>query len=270
MTFNKPSNIRYTDMCILIDKTVFEGDYNEPLIYEYIYHIINMLAHKLEFFKHADDYDQFSLYLASVVYMRLINKKKPRIKSILNYIKRIIGLRKITYEEKFILPSSQKDIQLYSFNNYDLANYLIDESSEYDALAYNDLIEHIDLIVYNYIKKIPYRKDSSEWHNIYISVVLTLLNMLTLNSAQERKLTEALPHNKEEVSNKIYQELRHAPAILYHLEDSFQPYIKVLATEIKHAISSELSSEYHYFISSEATLKNLLAASCLESNNNED
>ena len=251
------------------ERIKLESEYNEYLIYEYIYHIINMLAHKMKFFDHADDYDHFALYLASIIYMRLINRKKPRIKSILNYIKRVIGVRKITFQEQFLLPSTLKDTKVYSFDNYALMNYLVDESSLYDSTAFNDIVYSLEDIVYIYLQKIPFKRDSVEWYNIYISVILTLLNSITPTDLQMKKIKEALPKNKDEVIDKIYKELRNAPAILYHLDNSMQPYIKALAVEIKHAISAEMSRECKYFISPDNTLKNLLINTYTESDPNE-
>ena len=112
--------------------------------------------------------------------------------------------------------------------------------------------------IYIYLQKIPFKRDSVEWYNIYISVILTLLNSITPTDLQMKKIKEALPKNKDEVIDKIYKELRNAPAILYHLDNSMQPYIKALAVEIKHAISAEMSRECKYFISPDNTLKNLL------------
>lgn len=97
MTYKKPADVTYTDMCIYVDENVYRDDLTEieqEQIYIYIYHICYMLACKGKYFKTFEDYDNFALYTAAKLYARLIDARQfedppklNKIKSILNYAK---------------------------------------------------------------------------------------------------------------------------------------------------------------------------------------
>ena len=111
MTYSNP-NIKYTDMCIYIDAHAYEEDRNDDLIFEYLYHITKMLAHKSNYFNKPKYYDDFGIYAAGKLFLRLINPKQfdinpdtglPRltkIKSILNYAKTKIYPLKVEFEQE--------------------------------------------------------------------------------------------------------------------------------------------------------------------------
>lgn len=268
MIYNKPKNLKYTDMCIYIDTHIYDK-YDENLVYQYLYLIIHMLARKMKYFEHSSEYDEFSLYLASRVYLRLINKSNPPIKSVLNYIKRIIGVQKITWQKEVAIPYQKEGTQIYYFNNHSIADNLVDLSSLHDRQAYDEIINSLDNLIYNYLIKIPFKKYSAEWYNIYISVLLTLLNSITLTQNQKVTIAESKGLSKDHIVNRIYMELRNSDPILYHLDNSFKPYIKVLSIQIRHLIANELSQENQYYISPENIMKNLLVSEYTESNPNE-
>ena len=104
MIYQKPKDVTYTQMAMFIDKHAYdENSTNElnNLIFEYIYHLVEMLAYKAKFFNRYSYYDDFAIYVASSVYLRLKNPKQfeydnngnpklKRVKSILNYIKTIL------------------------------------------------------------------------------------------------------------------------------------------------------------------------------------
>lgn len=269
MTYQKPENIKYTTMCIYIDENIPKGTYDEALVYQYLYHLTYMLARKMNYFDHNMDYDHFSLYMASKLYMRLTNPNKPRIKSVLNYLKRIIGVQKITWQEQFGVQYYKEGNQLFFFDNHDIANALVDEVSIYDKKSFDTIIPGIENIIWSHLKKIPFKKESPEWYNIYISVVLTLIDSITPNQDQRERIDQATKGVKEHALLGIYKTLRNKDPILYHVDPSLKSYIKVLTMEIRHAIAAEFSDEYMFYISPEDVMKNLLVETYTESNPNE-
>ena len=74
--YKKPNNVTYTQMCIWIDANAYKEDCNEELLFEYLYHISRMLAYKRRFFDRADYYDDFAIFMATRIFMRLKNKKQ--------------------------------------------------------------------------------------------------------------------------------------------------------------------------------------------------
>jgi hypothetical protein len=90
---------------------VYREDLSEDedkLIFEYLYHLIEMLAYKAKFFSRYQYYEDFALYAASDIFIRLKNPKQfeydgngnpklKKIKSILNYIKAVLYAKKVDF-----------------------------------------------------------------------------------------------------------------------------------------------------------------------------
>lgn len=268
MTYTKPDKVRYVDMAIWIDEHAYSDHYDENTMYQYLYHLSNMLAHQACYFNKSEDYDQFSLFSASRLYLRLNNPKQfeyteqgsPKmepIKSILNYIKKVLYPYKVDFEAEFNL-NNEKDIQIISTGTFDLGSYLVDTASVYDQLGFSLSTYDLSKVIKTHLCKIPYKKNSPEWINIYLSCMLTLLDSITLSKHQTLRYNNS-KRDKTELLEKIYAELRHNPPILYHLDKSMSNYISVLVNEIRHAIAAEFSWESDYYISAEHLMKTFLA-----------
>ena len=80
MIFQKPRKVSYVDMCIYVDNKVQQDalmDEEASLCYQYLYHIIYMLAVKQKYFHKEEYYDEFAITLAGDVFHRLfINQQK--------------------------------------------------------------------------------------------------------------------------------------------------------------------------------------------------
>lgn len=269
MTYNKPSGITYTEMAIWIDANAYEASCDDAMLYEYLYHLSNMLAHEGNYFNRVHYYDDFSLYCASKLFMRLRNKKQdlpednpnklPQIKSILNYMKKLMYPMKVDFEQENYCQSDEENGTLY-VSNFDLGQYLSDEATIFNQMEFSYTLSSVSMIVKSHLQKIPYKKDSPEWLNIYVSCMLTLLNSITLSNFNKARASK-LRRNSEQIIDKLYVQLRYEDPILYHLDSSMSNYIKVLVNELRKVISSQLSFELHTATSSEDTTKNLIIAS---------
>lgn len=253
-------------MAIWVDEHAYSNNCDENTLYEYLYHLSNMLAHQSAYFSKADDYDQFALFSASRLFLRLNNPKQfeydadghpcmEQIKSILNYAKKVMYPYKVDFESEFNLVN--KDIQVISAGNFDLGSHLMESTSLFDQLHFSFVFSDIVGIVRAHLSKIPYKKNSSEWMNIYLSCMLTLLDSITL-SKKDIERYELSKRDQVKLLEKIYTDLRYAKPILYHLDESMQNYITVLVNELRHVIASELSWKSDYYISPEDSMKNLL------------
>jgi len=110
MLYKKPNNLKYTTMAIYIDENIYKPDHDQETIYKYLYFLAIMLAHKENLFNIEDEYEEFAIYYASQLYLRLTNKKQfeyndagepklKRVKSILNYMKSTIGQRAAEFDK---------------------------------------------------------------------------------------------------------------------------------------------------------------------------
>lgn len=269
MTYTKPLDVTYTQMAIWIDEHVYTKNVDESLLYEYLYHLSNMLAGQASYFSTALEYDHFALYSASRLFQRLYNPKQfelddnqqpkmKQIKSILNYIKKVIYPYKVDFEMEFSIENKNMDV--IQVGSFDLGSHMIESASLFDRLEFSVSIDSIASIVRSHLKKIPKRKNSSEWTNIYLSCMLTLLDSITLTRAMLSKY-DALKLKKEEYLDSVYEELRYQKPTLYHLPDSMSNYIRVLVNELRHVLASELSWKSDCYIPADASMKSLICTS---------
>lgn len=275
MIYKKDPKIKYTDMCIYIDTHIYSGDYDEEKVYKYLYFIISMLAHKAKFFKKAEDYENFSLYMATHIYNRLTNPKqfqldengKPKIekiKSVLNYIKKIINPIRINYQQEFYDQSISvvSDSEAKYYEQFSLANKLSQNTSYESMRAFNDCFEDIVLTIRKFLEKnLPYKKDTKVWQNIYLSCLLSFINSITISNAERNRINAlATDFKKIKALEKVYevQSRDENQIILYHIDPKLKDFIVVLMRRLKSAIAKDLSIALHTYITSDENLKNIL------------
>lgn len=258
MLYTKPKDIRYVDMCIFIDEKVKEGNPSKKdidLIFEYLYHLSFMLAHKHKYFNEAHYYEEFAIYFATEVMYRLFYNPKlgkvdengdpilTPIKSVLNYMKAILYGRKCAFEST---NYSQKIIkEKHDFNyssniNSKLKDTLV-YSIETDIEIYlKTLSKEIKNIVYS---SFNYKNEKVLLKNIYISCLLSVVNSFTFTEVDLDKIdsTYSLPESKYKYINKLYKRNRDQCIILYNLPDSYYNYIKVTVNRIFNKLHDDIT-----------------------------
>lgn len=254
MLFSKP-NIKYTDMCIYVDDIVNKGEPTEQELnkcFEYIYHIGFMLAHKHKYFNKSYYYEEFALFLATEVMYRLFFNPKlnevddngepylTKIKSVLNYMKAIIYGRKVEFEQQNYSQQLSKHSDGSNFS-YAYNEDLYKSLKETDVTLYlNSLSTTVKHLVY---KNNFYKNDKLLMKNIYISCLLTVLNGLTFTKQDTDKLhnTYSSIDSKYRLLGRLYSKNREEALILYHLDDEFKDYIKILSNKVYKQIKNDLS-----------------------------
>jgi hypothetical protein len=252
-------------MCIWIDTNAYEDSCDEVLLYEYLYHLVNMLAHEYKYFTKVDYYDEFSLFCASRLCLRLKNPKQfefteagtprlTRIKSILNYIKTVIYPYKVDFEQEYYSHDID-DLVTLGDNNFDFGEYFGEECKIFSNLDFSLSLGDLTTVIRSFLRKIPRKRNDPEWHNIYLSCLLTILNSIT---ASKEQLSEVVEKDTLTRLNRLYALLRTKEPILYHLDVSYTNYIKTLVAEIRQLLTRELTIELHTYIPTEVSLKNLI------------
>lgn len=244
MFYSKPKDVTYTGMAIFIDNhplfNIKEIDEKlENKIFEYLYHLGYMLSVKKCFFTKSSDYDNFSLQLATTLFFRL---KKAQIKSILNYMKAIIGFKKIEYQQaNFSQVIEEKPVEIVS--KYSFAQKLSDSTRDIERIDFECSLYTIHNSIKAFLRKIPYSQHSAIWSNIYLSCLLTLLDQITLTNYDKSRIDNGQFINYTESMRQscLHKESKNTKAILYHLDESMNNYIIVLVREIKQYIANELS-----------------------------
>ena len=257
MTFTKPNNIRIVDMCIYIDNNAYTENADPNIIYEYLYHIVYSLAKKNNLFNNYSYYDDFALYCANKLYFRYTNKKQfeinedgtpklEKIKSVLNYIKTVLYPLKVDFEQSEYCQTISKETYAEE-TNYNFDNLISKTISGLHLSDFKFLMQDVGNTCKAFLSTIPYDKNSKEWINIYVSVMLTFLNYITLSNKTLDKLQNLHLHNNlnYEHIEQGYEKESIKQAVLYHLPDSMSTYITVLARELKNIVAKDLSDILH-------------------------
>lgn len=268
--FQKPEDVRYVDMAIYIDEHIYEENFDANLIFDYIYQLINMLAHKASLFKNKQYYEDFALKSATSIYMRLTNKKQfefdekgepklPKVKSVLNYIKKTLYAMKVDFEQEEYEKVQPELEAAYSYSeDYSLHNHLMESVDRLRVTDFSICMHDICKTIKRYLSHIPYRNDRAVWENIYLSCLLSLLNSITLSNKNKKRISRLGERATSEIIYSIYEQERIDQVILFRLDESMRGYINILTNSIRHLIAKDLASCLDIYVPSEVGIQNLL------------
>ena len=261
MTYTKPSNVSYTDMCIYIADNIYTDHYKEELVFEYLYHIVLMLALKAKLFTRNCYYDSFAIFAASRIFFRLTNKKQfdlddsgqpvmKRIKSVLNYTKKTLYYLKVDYEQREYSQSLVSD-EVNTTYNYD--NVVRDSVRNLSLVEFEMTMNDIAKTCKMFLKTIPYKQSSADWMNIYTSVLLTFMNSITIRNKNLRRIDHLSSTNRLKDSNlqDMFLVEKYEKPILFHLDETMSDYITVLTRQLRKIVAKDLSSIIHTNVSDE-------------------
>ena len=293
VTFNKPKGLKYTDMCIYIDKNlplIVEQGKNptvEDKIYEYLYHIVYALARKGMYFRHFKDYDEFALFAAGDFFMKLRKKQRDAgkvirgkevkpVKSCLNYIKAVIYPFKVNYQNASFSGVFNPEV---GYDTGTLNSILKDKiRTSYNSdleTCFTDNIKRVPQMLLDILKRSPYRNDKILIHKLYMSCIMTLIDEFTLKNSVKRRLGnqkfkgdlhKAGNFEKAYLANKSSEN-----PIMWHLEESgLEDYVKFLVRKIKLDFSKELHEDIHKFDLSDNLIDDIISSSYLGSTEPEE
>ena len=267
MLFKKPSNLKFTDLCIFIDENVpniitpGENPELENTIYNYLWLLVKALAIKKCMFKNFEDYDLYSFYAATRLFTALrknqLNQGKVikgklirPIKSCLNYTKALLYPMKIEYqrenfreviEEEFV--STKFDALAYKEQLKNQARDNAEVTRTFKEYVQNELANS-STILDEILQKSPFNRSTTEYKNLKISILLTSVYVLK---------------NKKKLNASAAQTV-----ILWHLPKSMSNYTKILVKEFFMAIKQEVIDCYQTADLSESELETVLAAATEE------
>jgi hypothetical protein len=269
MLWKKPSNLKYTDLCIYIDENVpkivnpGENPELENTIYNYLWLLVKALAIKKCMFTDFKDYDMYAFYAANRLFFALrknqLNQGKTikgklirPIKSCLNYTKALLYPMKIEYqresfkeiiEEEFV--SKKFDAFAYKEQLKSNAKSTIGVTRQFKEYLYETLGQNSQILE-EVLQKSPFNKSTPEYQNLKISILLNSIQILK----SKKKL---------EVGNQSI--------ILWHLPKSMSNYTKILLKEFFMALKLEIMDCYKSSNLTDNDLENILM-SAMEGNNN--
>lgn len=250
-------------MCIWVDENAYTDNVDEVRLYEYIQVIIDTQAKKKKFFKYKDEYFDFSVYFATKLFMRYRDKRQDnvdeggnreldRIKSVSNYVQQTIFFNKLLFmkEEK---NAGRSCAQYDAGSNYCLKDSIAETLNQLKSIEFSSAMNNVADTARKFISKIPYKNGSIEWHRIYMSCLLTIMNYVTLSSEREKRVTRSNGGGQINYRciNKQFQSERLSGVKLYRLDSDMSQYIYVLTNKLMKEIAHDLSETLGCYIPSE-------------------
>lgn len=271
MTYKKPLGVRYTDMAIWIDENAYKDSCDDELLYKYLYLLSEMVAGKHRFFTKASYYDEFSLYCATHLFTRLKNKKqyeidengKPKlnkIKSILNYINRTIYARKTDFEQENF-NQTYKSYEDCDVHEIDRDRMLLAYKSyhDYNGCEFSMCLETLPRCVFETCKRTPYYGVKGVFRDLYVSVLLTILNQITISDCDAWKIAHKCGSSDEFLADKVYNSKNPMDSVVaYGNCKKLKNYILFLANRSKKTLARDLSAVIHSWEPSDAVIDNLI------------
>lgn len=271
MIFVKPEGLRYVDMCIWIDENAYKEECDDNKLFEYLYFIAIMLAHKAKYFYKTKDYEDFAIFMATRAYFRLRNSKQyqynddgepkmTKLKSILNYMKSILYPCKVDFQQQFYAQTKVEIDDLDYHSEYSFSDKLNDTVDELTRVEFSICLSDTHKSIREFLKKIPYKTNSSEWQNIYMSCLLSFLNSITLSNDDVSRIANYQNISRREIEsvNRLCEQQLEDNIILFHLDNNMKNYIAVLVREIKHIIALELSKDLKTYVPAHQGVESLV------------
>ena len=273
MIFVKDANVRYVDMAIYIDNHIYTDNYDEELIYQYLYFLIYMLAKKRRYFNSEKVYDDFAIWLATNLYVRLTDKRQfeenaklEKIKSILNYIKGILFAKRVEYNLQIGYQATSGKLQSKNPEHVE-GNALFEYYRPAIQSANNDIIQQFIFELFETIpemflqelKKSPYKNNPRMMSALYLSCMLTFVKSTTPSNQELDKLSRSVHKNlNADLSKVISRSVDEI--VLWDLPEYLRDYIKLIYKRVKKEVVNEIKDSVSRHSLSEKDLEAVLNA----------
>lgn len=277
----KPYNMKYTDLCIYIDNTVYDRDENNnPIglrdlsnievekVYNYLYNIIYALSLKKKLFTKSKDYDDFSIEAAGTIYLRLTAKnqnynqdaiKNKAIKSILNYIKSTLPFMAITWRNTYYCDTINPDIDSLE-DTFGAQCYVYKQASaesNYNRKkAFQDLFADFPKYIKESLANSIFKKNNILKYEITLSEYLSILNLLTL----EHKFKDISDNRK---CTKIENQFNNRKDYIINYSNNPMVTKEIIDLQLRKTLfllEDEKNSIDSYYTPSDQELNNILSS----------
>lgn len=280
---SKPSNLKYTDLCIYIDKTIYNRDENnnpislremsyveQEKVYDYLCNLIGALTYKNKYFLNAKDREEFITDFATELFLRLTNKSQnflmaPNeksnkknlrpIKSILNYIKGCLNFSIMDYRNahyKEIIDPQYNDMEEFNGCREYLENYVrSDYQRDYQELL-EEQIKNIPFFLKTILDNSMFKHNVIERHNLELSILLTLHSMVSLpNKINKQDIAKQRVQLNSQLNNwknnvvlwKVTESVTKELVILYIQKLFSKIYSEVSKTEDEEYLPEDIVKE---------------------------
>lgn len=225
-----------------IEKLRNPGQYPEVenKIYNYLWLLVKALAIKKRMFQNFEDYDPYAFYSANRLFFalrkNLVNTGKVikgklirPIKSSLNYTKTLLYPMKIEYQREAYREILDEEFITKKFDSFAFKQKLQESarSSQLGAELFPaylcDLFKTIPSILNKVLETSPFKKETTEYKHIRISILLNYLNNIQLNKLATKESTTI---------------------ILWKLPKTMTSYMRILIKEFTTDLKKEIMDCY--------------------------
>lgn len=264
-------NERVVDLCIWVDANAYKEDVDKEKLFDSLYQIVCSIAIKNKMLQNWNDYQPFSLYAASRLYLRLTNpkqfdvtlpKRMKKIKSILNFIKKtmhpmIVDFQNQDFQQNFtpgLHGNTVEDIR------HRIITKARNQSSQLLRIDFEYYLNRICETVKSFLNELPYSNDKLMYHRLYVSCMMTLLNQITLSNQNKDRMRkrEDRGFKTEDFLQKAYQEEIQYSVVLYHLDNSMYNYVATIVNRLKKLIIKDLKDLIGSHEPSDAVIQSIL------------
>lgn len=261
MQWKKDPSLKYTDLCIYIDKNIEKlrnpGEYPEVenTIYNYLWLVVKALAIKKSMFQNFQDYDPYAFHAANRLFFALrknlqnqgktVKGKVIRpIKSCLNYTKALLVPMRIEYQREAYREILDEEFTSKKFDaalfKEQMSDYIANDQSNTRMLHtyLTESLKGCTTLLDEVLDKTPFHKDSSEYRRMRISVLLNCIQNLKTKGRM-------VPDNNGTI-------------ILWRLPKSMAGYIKILIKEFCNELSKDIKDSYNEAALDQATIDKIL------------
>jgi hypothetical protein len=226
----------------------------ENTIYNYLWLLVKALAIKKCMFNDFPDYDGYAFYAANRLFFALrknqLNQGKVikgklirPIKSCLNYTKALLYPMKIEYQRETFKEIIEEEFVSNKFDSFAYKEQLKSNTRENSGVTrqfkiyLHETLRKNAKLVDRLLEKSPFRKGTSEYQNLKISIILNSIQILKNNK-------------KLDVANQSI--------ILWHLPKSMTNYTRILLKEFFTLLKLEIMDCYKEADLSDLDLDNIL------------
>lgn len=254
MTFKKPTGVKYVQMCIDVDRLESKWSPENPftkeeeeLIYQYVYHLYYNFACRERYFNKMEEYDEYALFCAAKAWSRLTDASKPRLKSILNYIKKT----KYGWKRKFQRETYQQILSNKYTKGFDYITFKEQYKSsirqrhreKLENSVYDDL-RNIPIILRNIVEESPYGNDPEISDKLYISALISYI----------KEIKEAI--NCKNIEKYSYKYINNPT--LWRLDSSYKNTVNLIISKLKTIMTGNIKYSISRYGLSEKEVDNIL------------
>lgn len=270
MLYKNNENLKVVDMCKIFDEEFAHPETRDDnKLFKYMYMIIFAITIKEKrwWFHNYEDFDKYASFAARTLYLRFMKQQSEgkKIKSIRNYFRSSMGFLKIMFQNEDF--SEVIDPEFDDFSTAEFVGKFQDSLS--DDYYRADKLEELEGILSNapstakeIVQSTPYKDDKAMCHRLYLSMLLSFLNSITLPKKDAIKVERATEKDSKEGDSMYVQLLAkesEKEPVLWNLDEGMSDYVRMLLNKMRESLANEVRDVKAYYTIPEDVVSDIMA-----------